>query len=638
MVHKADPFLRGRVFAAWVAAIALLSAATSIPAEGAPLQPGDNAGPEASSAASERRADRTLRSIEVSRPPLGPSRRDGGRNGLSDELEARLSGLSSDDPVDVIVTFVGPGSAASAMRSVGVFSVRHQYSLIPGFAATVSAAQARALAATPGVFRVELDGTMHAYMENARRDFGVDLADGTSAISAGLTGVGMIICVVDTGIWPNHELFLAETGFVDPNTTKVAKFADFIGEGGTGVTLDGTLAHDEHYHGTFVSGIAAGDGTPVPLADGGDPVLAWPLRGVAPDATLWGAQVLQPDPFGNATGPNSGVIAGIDWCVAEALADGVIDQLVINLSLGDPGANCNGDAVVAAVDAAYALGAVVIAAAGNSGDEEESMGPPACAAGAFPVAAAADHSLPFTPGLEGTEDNGRFVAPWSSRGAAMRRGVAGPGMNIAAAFNSTTEVFNAGCTLGQPGCYAAASGTSFASPFVAGLAALLRQADAALGPEEIYQILRDTSVPWGPDISPNEVAGSGMVDGFAAVEAAMGGTACVDYTPSATPAYSKVTGGVGNNGSIQFPVWVVDPSLPLAITMSIDGIDEWRRVWDPDLELTLRDANGDPYEIEILPGLFFPVPGTTSTCPAGEICGSFGAQETIRRRAAAGGG
>ena len=58
----------------------------------------------------------------------------------------------------------------------------------------------------------------------------------------------------------------------------------------------------------------------------------------------------------------------------------------------------------------------------------------------------------------------------------------------------------------------AASGTSFASPFVAGIAALIREADPTKGPGAVYQILRDTAKPWGPGGTPNEVAGIGGGD------------------------------------------------------------------------------------------------------------------------------
>jgi hypothetical protein len=568
---------------------------------------------------------------------MGPSRADENGNGLSDGLDERLATLGPGETVDVIVTFEGPGNAASALVAVGAFSVTHEYRLVPGFAATMTGPQAQALAVVPGVFRVSLDGTMYAYMETARISFGVDDPSGLSVIPGGVTGQDVVICVIDSGIWPEHEQFIAAFNG-DPGTTKVEKFRDFVGDGASTETEPGVQARDEHYHGTLVAAIAAGDGTEIRKNLGGNSTLAWPLHGVAPGSALWGAQVLEPTADGGATGPDSGVMAGVEWCVDEWQAEAGSRKLVINMSLGSPGLSCEGDPVAAAVDAAFAAGAAVIVASGNSGDGSNSQGTPACAAGAFSVAAAGEYSLPLTmPELGGIESYGLYVAPFSSRGAGMLGGATGPGVSVASAFNTTTVLPFSGCSLGQPGCYAAANGTSFASPFVAGIAALVFDADPTLGPGEVYQILRDTARPWGPGGTPNEIAGAGMVDAQAAVEAALNGgtTACLDYSPSPGPIHSVGTGFVANNGNVRYPVYVDDPDLPLAVTLSIDGSVSAFGVWSPDLEMRLLDANQNPYLIPnpLYPDFssepFLPALGTTSTCPAGEDCGIVGAQETI---------
>ncbi len=612
--------------------------ATALPAYAATLEEENTLGPGASSIAPGLQGGQSRPSVAPASPPTtGPSRLDENGNGLSDGLEDRLATLGPGDLVDVIVTFSGPGNAAAAQRAVGAFSVTHEYTLIPGFAATMTGDQARALAGAAGVFRVQLDGTVYGFMETARMDFGVDLPGGVPATP--YTGQDVIVCVVDTGIWAWHEQFAS----MDGASTKVELFRDFVGAGASTMTEPGDRAHDEHYHGTFVASIAAGDGTYLP---DGDPVLAGPLRGVAPDAALWAAQVLEPDPdTGGASGADSGVIAAIQWCVTEwqaEAAEGLTRNLVINLSLGSPG-GCGGDAVAAAVDAAFAAGVAVIVAAGNSGDGENTVIVPACADGAFPVAAAAAHSFAFTPALGGLGALGRHIAPWSSRGAALTSGAAGPGVSIASAFNTDQEIFviSLEC-LPDPtppqGCYVAGSGTSFATPFVSGIAALMWEANPALGPAEIYQILRDTAQPWGPGGTPNIVAGAGTVDGQAAVAEALGGTACIDYTPTASPLRSTDTGRISKNGTVQIPVWVEDPSLPLSITMTIDGRINRQGIFGPDLDMRLLDADGNRYEVEnplcAAGPLFcipptFPAPGTTSTCTAGEDCGLVGVQETI---------
>ncbi len=114
-----------------------------------------------------------LPSRPAPRHKAGPPLTDLDGDGLSDGLQAMLAESAPGDKVDVIVTFDGPGNARDAQQAVGAFSVRHEYRLIRGFAARMTAAQAGALARAPGVFRVEQDATAHAYLEAARNDFGV---------------------------------------------------------------------------------------------------------------------------------------------------------------------------------------------------------------------------------------------------------------------------------------------------------------------------------------------------------------------------------------------------------------------------------------------------------------------------------
>ncbi len=91
-------------------------------------------------------------------PPPAHADRDG--DGLSDGLQAKLAEARPGDRFEVIVTFSGPGDAVSAQAAVGRFYVHRKFALISGFSATMTAAQARALAGVPGVYRVEENLTM----------------------------------------------------------------------------------------------------------------------------------------------------------------------------------------------------------------------------------------------------------------------------------------------------------------------------------------------------------------------------------------------------------------------------------------------------------------------------------------------
>jgi len=130
--------------------------------------------------------------------PRAPGLADQDRDGLSDNLEARLARRPADAMIPVIVTFDGPGGVRSATRSVGAFEVVQRFGLVDGFAGVMTRAQAEALAALPGVFRVEPDFLVEATIDAADRDFGTEAARATY----GVTGEGVEVCVVDTGVDP----------------------------------------------------------------------------------------------------------------------------------------------------------------------------------------------------------------------------------------------------------------------------------------------------------------------------------------------------------------------------------------------------------------------------------------------------
>ena len=111
----------------------------------------------------------------------------------------------------------------------------------------------------------------------------------------------------------------------------------------------------------------------------------------------------------------------------------------------------------------------------------------------------------------------------------------------------------------------------------------------------------------------------------------------MDFSPSPGPIYSIGTGSVAKNGSVRFPVYVEDPDLPLAITMTSDGAVSAWGVWKPDLELQLLKADQSPYLIAnpfypcCSPDPFLTDPRSISACPNPEAgdCGLVGAQETF---------
>ena len=222
----------------------------------------------------------------------------------------------------------------------------------------------------------------------------------------------------------------------------------------------------------------------------------------------WGAQLLSLKVFNDADCATdcSGASCGTDDAtIIKAIAYAQTQQgsaafghIVLNLSLGGSGA-CSAP-LAAALAAAATAGMPAAIAAGNDGSSVNS--PANCAADAQ-VIAAGGGVLPV-----GATDSSDAVATWSSRGAELASyGVAAPGVAV-----MTTDLSSG---------YASADGTSFASPQVAGLAALLLSARPTSTPGQVQQYIRA-----GADSikASADAAGTGRVNARRALCQAVGCT------------------------------------------------------------------------------------------------------------------
>ncbi len=305
---------------------------------------------------------------------------------------------------------------------------------------------------------------------------------GATTLPAGLDGRGTTVAVVDTGVSGTHADL---TPPLPDGRPRVAAGTSFL----YGDAANGTPGNvDPHGHGTHVAGIVAA------ARDNG-----LGGAGVAPGAQILPVRVLS----ATGSGWSTDVVAGILWA-HQAGAD------VINLSLGGPG-NVPGD-MAAALDRVTTdtsrgkAPSVVVAAAGNSGAGGEANWP-----GRSPRAIAVAATDPA--------DN---VAGFSTRGSYVS--VAAPGVSILSTCRS--------------GGYCTMSGTSMATPMVAGAAAVLRQQQPSRTTEQVRAQLegtaRDVSVP-GRDVD----SGAGRIDLAAATAAPQ----LAVNTPPAPPAPAVMAGG-----------------------------------------------------------------------------------------------
>ncbi|WP_157987775.1 S8 family serine peptidase [Jiangella endophytica] len=259
-----------------------------------------------------------------------------------------------------------------------------------------------------------------------------------AAWSSGWDGSGVTVAVLDTGIDVDHPDLAG----------KVAAAEDF--------TTDGTV-DDLHGHGTHVSSTAAGTGAASERAH----------QGVAFDATLLNGKVL--DAAGN--GQLSWIISGMEWAVAQG-AD------VINMSLGDPEPSDGTDPLSQAVnDLTTASGSLFVIASGNSGT---TLGSPGAADAALTV---------------GAVDTNDVLASFSSPGPrfgdfAIKPDLSAPGVEIVGARAG-------GTSMGDPvdGHYTRASGTSMATPHVAGAAAILKEQHPDWQAAELKSALVGATIP-----------------------------------------------------------------------------------------------------------------------------------------------
>lgn len=342
---------------------------------------------------------------------------------------------------------------------------------MPAIAATVPATSVAALARSAGVLRVEPDGTVFA-IDHDTTSADAEL-DNTWGVEHIRAGEAHASGNVGTGV----KVAVIDSG-VDYNHPDLA--ANYAG--GYDFVNDDPDPMDDNSHGTHVAGTVAA------VKDGVGVV------GVAPSARIYALKVLG----ASGSGSWSDVIAALQWTVDNGI------QVTNNSysSGSDPGVT-----VQDAFDASYAAGVLHVAAAGNSGNcagKNNSVGYPARYGSVIAIAAT-------------NESDSR--ACFSSTGEAVE--LAAPGVGV----NSTVP----------GGGYDSFSGTSMASPHVAGTAALII-ANGTTGPDAVRQSLRDTAKDIGP-------TGKDTHYGYGLVNAA------VLSGPAPAPTTGSITGTVTDSAT-----------------------------------------------------------------------------------------
>jgi subtilisin family serine protease len=334
---------------------------------------------------------------------------------------------------------------------------------------------------TGGVRYVWLDRKVHATaLTQAKPALDANLTQihAPQAWQAGVTGKGVTVAVLDTGIDATHPDLRG----------KVVASQDFSGSGDT---------VDRFGHGTHVAATIAGTGA----ASGGA------RKGVAYGARLLIGKVLGDD----GTGDESWIIAGMEWAAPKAK--------IISMSLGSDGPDDGTDPMSAEVDLLSKQDhTLFVVAAGNSGPGDATVDSPGSASTALTV---------------GAVDGKNRLADFSSRGPllgsqAIKPEVDAPGVDI-------VEARAAGTTMGTPinARYTMASGTSMATPHVAGVAALVAQQHPDWTGDQLKAAIVDAAQPvTGGDAYEH---GAGVVDAKAALTPLTGEQAVLNLGTFAYP-------------------------------------------------------------------------------------------------------
>ena len=269
---------------------------------------------------------------------------------------------------------------------------------------------------------------------------------------SGITGRGVTIAVLDTGLWQDTFQFYGNRILASIDVTN----------GGSG-----RVTTDPYGHGTHVTSIAAS----------GAQALNGSYQGIAPQANLVEVRAFD----GMGAGRYVDVIAGLNWIVANRVKYNI---RVLNLSFGaEPQSYYWDDPLNQAVMAAWKAGIVVVVAAGNDGPKPMTINVPGNVPYVITVGALTDNDTPY----DFADDR---LASFSSTGPTyegfVKPELVSPGGHIKASMSSSSYL-----SFIDPGSVDVLrqlftmSGTSQAAAVTSGVVALLLQDDPSLTPDAV---------------------------------------------------------------------------------------------------------------------------------------------------------
>lgn len=358
---------------------------------------------------------------------------------LSTFSNATTSATSNNTTIDVIVGFTDTADPKVITENNGI--IHEIYTIIPAIYVSLPQTAIENLKDNPKIAYIEENSKLKTCAYTTR--WATDHINATHAWSQS-TGQGVKIAVLDTGVGPVNDITVyGGYNFIDNNSN----YADNVG------------------HGTMVAGIiAASHSSPLGVA------------GVAPSAEIYSVKILD----NSFDGEVSYAISGVQWAVNNGMQ-------IISMSWT---INDENYALGQALQAAYDQGILLVAAAGNAGNQQTGVGCPASYAPVIAVSAIDQNNVRLGDSGDGPEIE-----------------LAAPGESI--------------YSVGRDNSLWVGSGTSYAAAFVSGTAALVWARNPSLTNVQVRQILDETAVDLQPadGLERDIFYGYGLVNASAAVSA-----------------------------------------------------------------------------------------------------------------------
>lgn len=322
-----------------------------------------------------------------------------------------------------------------------------EYPFISAYGANIRTDSVELIASLPCVKAVINHSTVKTCLDKSVPKLGIPYPE-----ISGLSGEGVTIAIIDTGINPHLDFMMPSNRI---------KFVDFIG--------GEVNAYDDNGHGTAVAGIACGNG----LISGGL------YKGVAPRANIISLKAISDKGEGGAFA----ILEAMQWIYENRLTYNI---KVVCMSFGSNPAG-EVDPLSVGAEALMRSGITVVASAGNEGKENGTIKSPGINPNIITVGAAK------------FEGSNIVVPDFSSRGSLegfIKPDLVAPGVDIT--------------TCGTEDFYSVYSGTSMSAPMVAGLCALILSKKPNYTPDKVKELLMQNCIKLN---YPPQTAGKGFING-----------------------------------------------------------------------------------------------------------------------------